>query len=58
MCPELNSTVYLRIDDVTSICHRSLRNLFSLFPDLQVDWKEIYLLALKVSIETKIGEFQ
>ena len=29
-----------------------------LFSDLQVDWKEIYLLAFKVSLEAKIREFQ
>ena len=28
------------------------------FPDVQFDWNEIYSLSLKVSLETKIREFQ
>ena len=28
------------------------------FPDVQFDWNEIYLLSFKVSLETKIREFQ
>ena len=56
-----------------SICLRSRQNLFTMhskwrnkllhrfedqFPDVQFDWNEIYSLSLKVSLETKIREFQ
>ena len=59
--------------DLSSVTSKSLYNAFTMakqtppsaqkrfqdqFPDVQFDWNEIYLLSFKVSLETKIREFQ
>ena len=59
--------------DLSSVKPKSLYNAFKMakqtppsaqkrfqdqFPDVQFDWNEIYSLSLKVSLETKIKEFQ
>ena len=59
--------------DLSSVTSKSLYNAFKMakqtppsaqkrfqdqFPDVQFDWNEIYSLSFKVSLETKIREFQ
>ena len=39
----------------SSICSKRFQDQF---PDVQFDWNEIYSLSFKVSLETKIKEFQ
>ena len=59
--------------DLSSVTSKSLYNAFKMakqtpssaqkrfqdqFPDVQFDWNEIYSLSFKLSLETKIREFQ
>ena len=59
--------------DLSSVTSKSLYNAFKMakqtppsaqkrfqgqFPDVQFDWNEIYSLSFKVSLETKIREFE